>query len=104
MVRPCADAGGGSRAPNLALDLIGQARSLYSYAAEVEGKARDEDDFAYLREERDWRNCLLVEQPNGDFAHTMLRHLLYSAFAHPYLEELSRSRRTRRWPPLPARR
>ena len=66
--------------PNMALDLIGQARALYSYAAAVEGKSRTEDDFAYLRPEREYLNCLMVERPNGDFAHTMLRQLYFAAF------------------------
>ncbi len=61
-------AGGGHRPANIALDLLGQARALLSYAGEVEGAGRDEDDLAYLREEREFRNCQLVEQPNGDFA------------------------------------
>jgi ring-1,2-phenylacetyl-CoA epoxidase subunit PaaC len=69
--------------PNMALDLIGQARALYSYVAEVEGKGRSEDDFAYLRREREYRNCLLAERPNGDFAHTMLRQLYFAAFMEP---------------------
>ena len=59
--------------PNIALDLIGQARALYAYAAEVEGKGRTEDDLAYLRLEKDYHNILMVERPNGDFGHTMLR-------------------------------
>ena len=53
---------------NMGLDLIGQARELYSYAGEVEGKGHDEDKLAYLRDVRQYRNLLLVEQPNGDFA------------------------------------
>jgi ring-1,2-phenylacetyl-CoA epoxidase subunit PaaC len=69
---------------NMALDLIGQSRSLYSYAGEVEGAGHDEDDFAYLRNEGDYRNLLLVERPNGDFAHSILRQFLYAAFADPY--------------------
>jgi ring-1,2-phenylacetyl-CoA epoxidase subunit PaaC len=69
--------------PNMALDLIGQARALYQYAAEVEGKGRTEDDFAYLRHEREYRNCLLAERPNGDFAHTMLRQFYFAAFMEP---------------------
>lgn len=77
---------------NLALDLIGQARSFYTYAGEVEGKGRDEDALAYLRDAGGYRNILLVEQPNGDFAQTIIRHLFYSAFAHPYFEALSRSK------------
>jgi ring-1,2-phenylacetyl-CoA epoxidase subunit PaaC len=66
---------------NMALDLIGQARELYSYAAQVEGKGNDEDKLAYLRDARQYRNLLLVEQPNGDFANTMVRQLFYSVFA-----------------------
>ncbi len=69
---------------NIALDLIGQARELYSYAAKVEGKDNDEDKLAYLRDVRQYRNLLLVEQPNGDFAQTMVRQLFYSAFADLY--------------------
>ena len=76
---------------NLALDLIGQARLFYAYAGEVEGKGRDEDAFAYLRDEREFANVLLVEQPNGDFAVTMVRQLLYAAFKHPLYEALTRS-------------
>ena len=70
--------------PNIALDLIGQARALYAYAGEVEGAGRTEDDLAYLRSEREYTNCLLVERPNGDFAHTMLRQLYFSAFAERF--------------------
>jgi ring-1,2-phenylacetyl-CoA epoxidase subunit PaaC len=73
---------------NLALDLIGQARAFYTYAGEVEGKGRDEDALAYLRDAGDYRNVLLVEQPNGDFAATMTRQLIYSAFARPFFEQL----------------
>lgn len=66
--------------PNIALDLIGQARALYSYAAIVENKGRSEDDIAYLRKDREYTNCLLVERPNGDFAHTMLRQFYFAAY------------------------
>lgn len=69
--------------PNMALDLIGQARALYQYAGEVEGKGRDEDQLAYLRRERDYVNCLMAERANGDFAHTMLRQLYFAAFMEP---------------------
>lgn len=69
--------------PNMALDLIGQARALYQYAGEVEGKGRDEDQIAYLRRERDYVNCLLAERENGDFAHTMLRQLYFAALMQP---------------------
>lgn len=81
---------------NLALDLIGQARLYYAYAGEVEGResggeGRSEDALAYLRDEQAFSNVLLVEQPNGDFAATMVRQLLYAAFMHPYLQALQRS-------------
>lgn len=69
---------------NMGLDLIGQARALYQYAAEVDGAGRSEDDFAYLRDPSQFRNCLLVEQPNGDFAATIVRQLLFSAFIDEY--------------------
>ena len=77
---------------NLALDLIGQARLLYAYAGAIEDKGRDEDQLAYLRDEHAYSNVLLVEQPNGDFAATMVRQLLYAAFMHPYYQALAASR------------
>ena len=80
---------------NLALDLIGQARLYYAYAGEIEGKGRDEDALAYLRDEHAFANILLVEQPNGDFAATMVRQLLYAAFMHPYLQALQNSKDAR---------
>ncbi|MDJ0822992.1 MAG: phenylacetate-CoA oxygenase subunit PaaC [Paracoccaceae bacterium] len=70
--------------PNMALDLIGTARTLYDHAAKLEGRGRDEDALAYLRGEREYRNLLLCERPNGDFAHTMLRQLYFAAFMQPY--------------------
>jgi ring-1,2-phenylacetyl-CoA epoxidase subunit PaaC len=66
--------------PNIALDLIGQARALYTYAGLVEGRGRDEDHLAYVRLERDYKNLLLVERPNGDFGHTILRQFYFSTF------------------------
>jgi ring-1,2-phenylacetyl-CoA epoxidase subunit PaaC len=69
---------------NVALDLLGQARSLYQYAAAVEGAGRTEDDLAYLRDAPQFRNLLMLEQPNGDFAHTIARLFLHSAFLHPW--------------------
>ncbi|HSK56851.1 MAG TPA: 1,2-phenylacetyl-CoA epoxidase subunit PaaC [Jiangellales bacterium] len=65
---------------NIGLDLLGQARTLLSHAGEVEGAGRDEDDLAYLREERDFRNLQIVERPNGDFAVTMARQLAFSTY------------------------
>jgi ring-1,2-phenylacetyl-CoA epoxidase subunit PaaC len=76
---------------NIALDLIGQARALYSYAAEVEGKGNNEDTLAYLRDVRQYRNLLLVERPNGDFAQTMVRQFFYSAFADLYWRSMMSS-------------
>ena len=73
---------------NLALDLIGQTRALYGRACEIEGGARNEDVLACRRGEREFRSPLLVEQPNGNFADTMARHLLYAAFALPLYEKL----------------
>lgn len=78
--------------PNIALDLIGQARSLYAYAGEVEGKGRDEDAIAYLRREREYTNCLLVERPNGDFAETMLKILYFAAYMEPYWQTMTGSK------------
>jgi ring-1,2-phenylacetyl-CoA epoxidase subunit PaaC len=77
---------------NMGLDLIGQARALYTYAGQIEGKGRDEDALAYLRDVGAYRNLLLTEQPNGDFAATMMRQLLYAAFAFPYFERLAGSK------------
>ena len=76
---------------NLGLDLIGQARLFYQYAGEIEGKGRDEDRLAYFRGDAEYRNCLLVEQLNGDFATTMARHLCFAAFAHPYFRAMAQS-------------
>ena len=77
---------------NLSLDLIGQARSLYDYAGAVEGKGRDENALAYTRNELDWQNLLLVEQPNGDFAVTMMRQLLVAAWLLPLYRKLTASK------------
>src|ERR1700761_470049 len=76
---------------NIALDLLGQARALYGYAAEVEGIGNDEDKLAYLRDVRQYRNLLLAEQPNGDFARTMVRQFFYSAFADLYWRAMMES-------------
>lgn len=77
---------------NMGLDLLGQARELYSYAAKVEGRDNNEDKFAYLRDVRQYRNLLLLEQPNGDFARTMVRQFFYSTFADLYWRAMTRSR------------
>jgi len=76
---------------NIALDLLGQARSLYTYAGDIEGKGRDEDQLAFLRYEREYENALLVEQPNGDFAHTIARQFFHAAFMEPFWREMTKS-------------
>ena len=77
---------------NIGLDLLGQARELYSCAARLEGRDNDENTYAYLRDVRQYRNLLLLEQPNGDFARTMARQFLYSAFADLYWCAMMQSR------------
>ncbi|RMG49003.1 MAG: phenylacetate-CoA oxygenase subunit PaaI [Acidobacteria bacterium] len=67
---------------NIALDLIGQAQALLTLGGEAEGKGRSADDLAYFRDEIDFTNCLLVEQPNGDFAQTIARQFFFDAFDH----------------------
>lgn len=67
---------------NLALDLLGQARALLTYAGKLEGAGRDEDALAFLRDERDWVNAQLVERPGGDFADTIARQLYFSAYQY----------------------
>jgi ring-1,2-phenylacetyl-CoA epoxidase subunit PaaC len=99
---------------NTALDHLGRARSLYQYAAEVfnampadkkiavfnsvainttvqSGKAIDEDDLAFLRDVRDYRNVLLVEQPNNDWAYTIARSFYFDAFCYYYFSSLCQS-------------
>ena len=77
---------------NVALDLLGQARSLLTRAGEVERRGRGEDALAYLRDAHDYRNLLLVEQPNGDFAQTVVRQFLYDAYAVELWRRLAGSR------------
>ncbi|SCE67044.1 ring-1,2-phenylacetyl-CoA epoxidase subunit PaaC [Micromonospora purpureochromogenes] len=74
---------------NIALDQLGAARLLLSYAGELEGAGRDEDALAYLRDDREFRNCLLVELPNGDFAVSMVKLLLLSAYQLPLYTALA---------------
>lgn len=77
--------------PNMALDLIGQSRNLYTYAGEVEGKGRDEDALAYVRLEHEYKNLLLVEQPNGDFGSTILRQFYFAVFMELFWKQLQAS-------------
>lgn len=74
---------------NMGLDLIGQARHFLTYAAVCEGQGRDEDALAFGRDVLDFKNCLLVEQPNGDFAQTMARHFLFSTWQSLLLKRLA---------------
>jgi ring-1,2-phenylacetyl-CoA epoxidase subunit PaaC len=75
---------------NFSLDYIGQARLFYSYAGKLEGKERDEDDFAFFREGHEYRNVLLLEQPNGHFGDMMAREFLFESFYLLQLEVLER--------------
>jgi ring-1,2-phenylacetyl-CoA epoxidase subunit PaaC len=82
---------------NVALDLTGQARSLYQRVAELEGLGpngvkKDEDDYAYLRDAWEFRNALLVEQPNGDFAHTVCRQFLFDTYNYYLHQSLLQSK------------
>ncbi len=76
---------------NLALDLLGQARSLLTLAGEREGKGRSEDDLAFLRDEPDFTCSLLHQADGGDFGRTIARQLLVSAYALPLWEALTSS-------------
>jgi ring-1,2-phenylacetyl-CoA epoxidase subunit PaaC len=77
---------------NVALDLLGQSRLWLGYAAEVEGKGRDEDSLAFLRDAHDFRNLLLVEQPNGHYGDTLARQFLFDTWHYFLLKELTGSR------------
>jgi ring-1,2-phenylacetyl-CoA epoxidase subunit PaaC len=77
---------------NVALDLLGQTRMWFTYAAELEGKERDEDDLAFLRDAHQMRNCLLVEQPNGNYADTMVRQFYFDTWHYFLMQGLTASR------------
>lgn len=76
---------------NIGLDMIGQARALYKYAASLSEQDTNEDELAFMRNERDWSNCLLVEQPNGNFADTIARQYFYDVWHLAFLEQLVNS-------------
>jgi len=80
---------------NIALDLLGQARWLLSYCAELEGQGRTEDDLAFGREASEFRNLALAEQPNGDFACTIVRQMLLDAYQLGLYQALQSSRDAR---------
>ena len=73
---------------NISLDLLGQSRSYYQYAAALIGNGATEDSLAYLRPERSFKNLLLAEQPNGDWGQTILRQYLFSQFQYLLLEQM----------------
>lgn len=73
---------------NIALDLLGETRSLYQYAAELEGKGRTEDDIAFLRPAIEYRNPLLVEHINGNFGDTVMRQFLFDVYHYYLLQQL----------------
>lgn len=77
---------------NIALDLIGQSRTMLTYAGEVEGKGRKEDDFAYKRNEREYFNTLLSERPNGHFGDTVVRNFLHQTFSYHLFKALCSSK------------
>jgi ring-1,2-phenylacetyl-CoA epoxidase subunit PaaC len=77
---------------NVALDLLGQARLLLAHAGSLEGRGRGEDELAYLREESEYLNLTLVEQPNGDFGDTIVRQCLFDAWQLGLYEALARSK------------
>lgn len=76
---------------NISLDLIGEARNLYQYIAQIEGGDATEDDYPYKRDEREWKNALLVEMPNGHWGHTIIRNFLFDTYHYHYLETLQNS-------------
>ncbi len=73
---------------NISLDLIGQSRNFYQHAATLIGNGATEDSLAYLRKEREFKNFLLVEQPNGDWAQTILRQFFFSQYQYLLFEQL----------------
>lgn len=77
---------------NIALDLLGQARLLLTYAGELEGQGRTEDDLAGFRDAHQFRNVLLVEQPNGDWAHTIVRQFFFDVYHYYHYQALLHSR------------
>ena len=77
---------------NTSLDFIGRARMFYAYAAELENEGRTEDDIAYLRDCREYRNLLINELPNGDFAFTMARQFLIDVYDMGFFTGLAQSR------------
>ncbi|WP_020680938.1 1,2-phenylacetyl-CoA epoxidase subunit PaaC [Marinobacterium rhizophilum] len=80
---------------NVALDLIGQARSWLEYAAELQGEGRSADDLSFRRNEREYRNLLITEQANGNYADTLARQYLFDAWHYYLLQALCDSKDAR---------
>jgi ring-1,2-phenylacetyl-CoA epoxidase subunit PaaC len=76
---------------NIALDCIGQARNFYQYAAQLSGNGATEDSLAYLRDTVEFKNCLLVELPNGDWGQTILRQFFFSTYQYFLYQQLQNS-------------
>jgi ring-1,2-phenylacetyl-CoA epoxidase subunit PaaC len=76
---------------NIALDLIGQARNFYQYAAQLAGNGATEDSLAYLRDATEFKNCLITELPNGDWAQTILRQFFFSTYQYFLYQQLQNS-------------
>ncbi len=77
---------------NISLDLLGQTRSYFQYVAKLQGNGANEDTVAFLRLEREYKNVLLVEQPNTDFGYSIARQFLFDVFHLALLEELQKSK------------
>jgi len=77
---------------NIALDILGRGKNLLEYAAKIEGKGRTEDDLAFFRNEREFFNALITEQPNGDYAKTMIRQAFIDCFDLLFYSELTKSK------------
>lgn len=76
---------------NISLDLLGQTRSYYQYVADMQGEGATEDTIAFLRLEREYKNALLVEQPNTDFGYVIARQFLFDVYHLALLQELQYS-------------
>lgn len=77
---------------NISLDLFGQVRSYFQYAAELQGNKTSEDTIAFLRKERNYFNVVLLEQPNANFAHVIVRQFLFDIYHSLLLTELLESK------------
>lgn len=77
---------------NVALDILGQSRVLFDYVAKLDDRYSNEDEVAFLREEVEYTNLLLTEQPNGDYAHTIFRQFLFDTFRYYFFTELLSSK------------